>query len=51
MTKRVWAASGVPKVGAPDRMDMLLANDPKTIGAPGRTNWTNAIPASASAKL
>ena len=34
------AGSGVPNVGAPDCIDIDDANEPKTTGAPGRTNWT-----------
>ena len=45
------AGSGVPNVGAPDCIDSELANDPKTIGQPGRTSWTNVIPAIASARV
>ena len=51
MTYRTSAGSGVPNVGAPDCIDIELANDPKTTGAPGRTSWTNVIPASASASV
>ena len=41
----------MPKVGAPVCIDMDEANDPNTMGAPGLTSWTNAIPASASARV
>jgi hypothetical protein len=34
------AGSGVPKVGAPDCIDIDEANEPNTTGAPGRTSWT-----------
>ena len=58
MSRRAsWAAakstrlgSGVPKVGAPDCIESALENSPNTIGAPGRTSWVKASPASASAK-
>src|SRR2546430_15358428 len=50
MTYRTSAGSGVPKVGAPDCIEIELANDPSTTGAPGRTSCTNGIPASASAR-
>ncbi len=43
--------SGVPNVGAPDCIDIDDANEPKMTGAPGRTIWQNAIPASASARV
>jgi hypothetical protein len=39
----------VPKVGAPDCIDSVETKVPKTTGAPGRTSWTNAVPASTSA--
>ena len=45
------AGSGVPNVGAPDCIDIDDANEPKTTGAPGRTSWTNVIPAIASARV
>ena len=45
------AGSGVPNVGAPLCIDIELANEPNTTGAPGRTSWTNVIPASASASV
>jgi hypothetical protein len=32
-------------------MDIELAKLPSTTGAPGRTSWTNVIPASASASV
>ena len=41
----------MPKVGAPVCIDIDEANEPKITGAPGRTSWTKAIPASASAKV
>ena len=34
----IFPASGVPKVGAPLRMDMVLANAPMRQGAPGLTS-------------
>ena len=42
--------SGVPKVGAPDCMEMEAANVPNTTGAPGRQSCVNAAPASTSAR-
>src|SRR4029079_14151366 len=45
------AGSGVPNVGAPDCIDIDEANEPNTTGAPGRTSWTYAIPAIASASV
>ncbi len=41
----------MPKVGAPDCIDIDDANDPSTTGAPARTSWTYAIPASDSASV
>ena len=41
----------MPNVGAPDCIDIDDANEPKITGAPGRTSWQNAIPASASASV
>ncbi len=41
----------MPNVGAPDCIDIEDANEPNTTGAPGRTSWTYAIPASASASV
>ncbi len=38
-------------MGAPDCMDMELAKVPKMTGAPGRTSWAKAMPASASARI
>ena len=43
------AASGVPKVGAPDCIDSVETKVPNTTGAPGRTSWTKAVPAITSA--
>ena len=48
---RTSAGSGVPNVGAPVCIDIELANDPNTTGAPGRTSCVNAMPASASASV
>ena len=45
------AGSGVPKVGAPDCMEIDEAKLPSTTGAPGLTSCTKARPASASAKV
>jgi len=36
---RIIVPSGVPKVGAPDCMEMELTKVPKTTGDPGRSNW------------
>ena len=51
-----WAAasgtsvgSGVPKVGAPDCIEIELAKTPNTTGAPGRTSCVVAAPVSTSA--
>ena len=41
----------MPNVGAPDCIDIELANEPRTTGAPGRTSWTNVMPPSASASV
>ena len=41
----------MPNVGAPDCIDIDDANDPSTTGAPARTSWTYAIPASDSASV
>ena len=43
------AASGVPKVGAPDCIDSVETKVPNTTGAPGRVSWQNAAPAITSA--
>lgn len=51
ITYSTSAGSGVPKVGAPDCMDIELAKLPKTTGAPGATSWTKAMPAIASASV
>ena len=51
ITYSTSAGSGVPNVGAPDCIDIELANEPRTTGAPGRTSWTKVIPASASARV
>src|SRR4029078_5360979 len=51
MAYRTSAGSGVPNVGAPDCIDIHEAKLPRTTGAPGRTSWTNVIPASASASV
>src|ERR1044072_8064228 len=51
ITYRTSAGSGVPKVGAPDCIDMELANEPSTTGAPGRTSWQYAMPARDSASV
>src|SRR5271168_1631947 len=45
------AGSGVPKVGAPDCIEIDEAKLPRTTGAPGLTNCTNASPARASASV
>ena len=45
------AGSGVPKVGAPDCMEMDEAKLPSTTGAPGFTNCASVMPASDSAKV
>jgi hypothetical protein len=45
------AGSGVPKVGAPDCIEMDETKLPKTTGAPGLTSCTNASPVNASAKV
>jgi len=41
----------VPNVGAPVCIDIDEANEPRTTGAPGRTSWQYAMPASASASV
>ena len=51
MPNSTMAGSGVPKVGAPDCMEMELAKLPKTTGAPGRTSWVKAMPARPSARV
>src|SRR5258706_7063856 len=51
MTYRTSAGSGVPKVGAPDCIEIELAKLPRTTGAPGRTSCTNVMPARASARV
>ena len=51
MPKSTRAGSGVPKVGAPDCMEMELAKLPRITGAPGRTSWPKAMPAMASARV
>src|SRR6187455_3788135 len=50
-TNRTSCGSGVPNVGAPVCIDIDDANDPKMTGAPGRTIWQKAMPASASARV
>src|SRR5471030_2695828 len=45
------AGSGVPKVGAPDCIEIDEAKLPSTTGEPGLTNCTKASPASASARV
>src|SRR5215469_2396786 len=45
------AGSGVPKVGAPDCIDIDDAKLPSTTGVPGLISWTKAIPAIASARV
>jgi hypothetical protein len=44
------AASGVPKVGAPDCIDSVETKVPNTTGARGRVRWQNAVPTSTSAR-
>ena len=51
MAKSARAASGVPKVGAPVCIDIVVANEPIITGAPGRTIWVNVIAAIASARV
>jgi hypothetical protein len=51
MTYSTSAGSGVPKVGAPDCIEIDDAKLPRMTGAPGRTSWTKAMPASASASV
>ncbi len=41
----------MPKVGAPDCMEIELAKLPMMTGAPGRTSWAKAMPARASARV
>ena len=41
----------MPKVGAPDCIEMLEAKLPITTGAPGLHNCTKAMPARASASV
>jgi hypothetical protein len=41
----------VPKVGAPDCIEIELAKVPNTTGAPGRHSWANAMPTEASARI
>ena len=43
------APSGLPNVGEPDCIEMVLANDPMRQGAPGLASWVRASPTSASA--
>src|SRR5882757_5923351 len=45
------AGSGVPKVGAPDCIEIDDAKLPRTTGVPGFTSCTNAMPAMASASV
>ncbi len=49
MPKRISAGSGVPKVGAPDCIDMEPAKVPRIIGTPGLRSCVKASPAIASA--
>ncbi len=51
MAKSTSAGSGVPKVGAPDCIEIDDAKLPSTTGAPGLTSWMNAMPDSASASV
>src|SRR3954471_23129976 len=51
MTYRTRAGSGVPKVGAPDCIEIDDAKLPSTTGAPGATSWTKAIPDKDSASV
>ncbi len=51
MANKTRAGSGVPKVGAPDCMEIDEAKLPSTTGAPGLHSCTNAMPASASARV
>ena len=46
-----WAGSGVPKVGAPDCIEIELAKVPNTTGAPGRQSCAKAMPTDASARI
>ena len=41
----------MPKVGAPDCMEMDEAKVPNTTGAPGRQSWAKAMPTEASARI
>ena len=41
----------MPKVGAPDCIEIEEAKVPKITGAPGRTSWVKAAPASTSARI
>jgi hypothetical protein len=41
----------IPNVGAPVCIDIELANEPNTTGAPGFTSCTNVMPARASARV
>ena len=45
----IFAASGVPKVGAPLCIEMVLAKLPIRQGAPGLISWTRQSVAKASA--
>ena len=49
ITMDPMAGSGVPKVGEPERSDIDDRKLPKTTGAPGRSSWVRAQPASVSA--
>src|SRR5690606_13810868 len=46
----ILPASGVPKVGAPLCIEMVLAKEPIRHGAPGLISWTSDRQASASAR-
>ena len=37
VAKIIWVASGVPKVGAPVRIEIAPTKDPRMTGAPGLT--------------
>ena len=39
MPSVIFAASGVPKVGAPEFMSIEVTKAPAITGAPARTNW------------
>ena len=41
----------MPKVGAPDCIEIELAKLPRMQGAPGRTSWAKAMPDMASARV